>query len=324
MRDKVRLSAFLMPALALLFLVIAADRTFAANPFGVVPPDGGSSPLNSPSGGMFQWIAAQQAWFYRLLIGELTEMKRNGSAAGILVGISFLYGVFHAAGPGHGKAVITSYLLVSRETIRKGIIIAFAAAFVQGLMAIIIVMVAVLVLGTTAMGVTRTANGLEIISFGIVAVMGAYLLWAKATGRGHLHCHACQTHPFPGARHDHTHSHAPEPRAFAGHLTFSRAWSAVLAVGIRPCSGAIIILVFAMSQQLYAAGLVSVMAMSLGTAIAVSALVLLTLLAKGAAVHYARSSSPTLERAIHFIELLAAVFIMLLGLALLGGAIAGP
>jgi nickel/cobalt transporter (NicO) family protein len=325
MNNRSTSNIVLLIAIAAVGLTAAAAAALAANPFGVVPPDGGGS-LGAPSGGLFGWIAAQQAAFYRLLVGTLNEMKADGSAAWTLIGVSFLYGVFHAAGPGHGKAVITSYLLASRETVNKGIVIAFAAALVQGLMAIVIVLTAVLVLGTTAMAMTKFANWLEVLSFGLVSAIGANLLWAKATGRGHLGCHACHTHPDSGSHHhhhEHGHGHAPVPGTLAGGLTFGHAWSAVLAVGIRPCSGALIVLVFAMSQQLYAAGLASVLAISLGTAMTVSLLVMLTQSAKSAALRYAHSGSRTMERVIHGGELLAALFITVLGLMLLAGALSG-
>lgn len=324
MKSRTACNTLLTLAIAAALLTAAAGAELAANPFGVVPPDDGGS-WSAPSGGLFGWIAAQQAAFYRLLVGTLSEMKANGSAAWMLIGISFLYGVFHAAGPGHGKAVIASYLLASRETVHKGIVIAFAAALMQGLVAIAMVLTGVLILGTTAMGMTSFVNWLEIFSFGLVAAMGASLLWAKATGRGHLHCGACHADSGDGSDHQHTHGpcHAPAPGAIAGAFTLTRAWSAVLAVGIRPCTGAIIVLVFAMSQQLYAAGLMSVLAISLGTAITVSVLVVLTLSAKAAALRYAHSGSRAVERAVYGIELLAAMFITLLGLTLLAGAITG-
>jgi nickel/cobalt transporter (NicO) family protein len=323
--DRATPKALLMLAIAAVGLIAAAGSATAVNPFGVVPPDDGGS-FGPPSGGLFGWIAAQQAAFYRLMVGTLKELKADGNAAGMLIAVSFLYGVFHATGPGHGKAVITSYLLASRETVHKGIVIAFAAALVQGMMAIAIVMTAVLILGTTAMAMTKFANWLEVVSFGLIAAMGGSLLWAKATGRGHAHCHACQSHhDGDGHRHDHnherSHGHVPTPGTLAGGLTFGRAWSAVLAVGIRPCSGAIIVLVFAMSQQLYAAGLVSVLAISLGTAMTVSLLVMLTLSAKSAALRYAQSGSRTVERVIHGVEVLAALFVTMLGLMLLAGAL---
>jgi nickel/cobalt exporter len=179
-RSRNRVHRLSMPVclVAIAAVCLAAAQTaLAANPFGVVPPDGGGS--FAPSGGFFGWIAAQQAAFYRLLVGTMSEMKVNGSAAWTLIGISFLYGVFHAAGPGRGKTVITSYLLASRETMQKGIIIAFAAALVQGLTAIAVVLTAVLILGTTSMAMTQFANWLEVVSFGLVAAMGASLLWQR-------------------------------------------------------------------------------------------------------------------------------------------------
>ena len=60
-------------------------------------------------GGFAGYILAKQAEFYRMLSGTIRAAKTDGSAAYTLLGISFLYGIFHAAGPGHGKAVISSY-----------------------------------------------------------------------------------------------------------------------------------------------------------------------------------------------------------------------
>ena len=127
--------------------------------------------------------------------------------------------------------------------------------------------------------------------------------------------------------HDHDdacgHSHAPDPKLLSKPLTLSRAWAAILAVGIRPCSGAIIVLVFALSQQLLLAGIASVLVMSLGTAITVSTLAILAVSAKDVALRVAGADSPTTERIVRVLEIGAAAFVMLLGLTLLGGALAG-
>jgi ABC-type nickel/cobalt efflux system permease component RcnA len=56
-----------------------------------------------------QWINAYQQEFYRSLTGALKAMREDGSKLWVLIGLSFAYGVFHAAGPGHGKAVIVLY-----------------------------------------------------------------------------------------------------------------------------------------------------------------------------------------------------------------------
>ena len=90
----------------------------------------------------------------------------------------------------------------------------------------------------------------------------------------HDHGHAHQAHDHAHHDHDHEdeasawgHAHAPEPSELGGRHWFRRALSAVIAVGLRPCSGAIIVLVFALAQGLFWIGVASTFAMGLGTAI---------------------------------------------------------
>ena len=109
--------------LLLLLLLVMVDAAMA-QPFGL---NRGTAP--SEVGGFAGWILAKQAEFYRMLSGLIRAAKADGSAAYTLLGISFLYGVFHAAGPGHGKAVISSYLVANNETWRRGIVLSFASAF---------------------------------------------------------------------------------------------------------------------------------------------------------------------------------------------------
>jgi nickel/cobalt exporter len=89
-------------------LAFAALDTALAQPFGMSRGGGTAAPSFGPVMG---WILEKQAEFYRMLSGAIRAAKADGSAAWTLMGISFVYGVFHAAGPGHGKAVISSYLV---------------------------------------------------------------------------------------------------------------------------------------------------------------------------------------------------------------------
>lgn len=321
----------------------ARDGSYAASPLGIGTPDSQGLFSSGPFSGFLYWVVKEQMAFYKLLTDKLKEIEINGDAFWLLGGISFLYSIFHAAGPGHGKAVITSYLLVSRQTMRRGILIAFAAALMQGAVAIAIVLVATVILKVTAIGMTKATDWLALISYGLVTLIGAWLLWAKATGRSHSHSHS-PNHAYArtdlsdahahihhgyghghGNEHCHDHSHAPNPQLLADrrHLTISQAWSAILAVGIRPCSGAIIILVFALSQHMLSAGLASVLAMSLGTAITVSSLVVLAVSAKDLALRFAGADSHTTEHVVRALEIAAALCVMLFGLTLFGGALAG-
>lgn len=337
-----------IPAAPLL-LVGTGTAWAAKSPFGVATPDSSGNPFAGPLGGIFAWVALYQAEFYRALTEALTNVKDSGHAFIMLAGLSFLYGIFHAVGPGHGKAVITSYLLASHQTVRRGIVISFAAALMQGFMAIAIVLIAAVLLRATAVGMTRATDWLEIASYALIAAVGAWLLWIKAVRRHqyHAHNHAGHHHGDPSrgdtsmgnatcdhqacrADHDHSHevhdcghSHAPDPRLLVQPLTLSRAWAATLAVGIRPCSGAIIVLVFALSQNLLLVGIGSVLVMALGTFLTVSALAALAVFAKDVALRFAGLELNATRRITRILEIGGAIAVLLLGVTLLGGALEG-
>src|SRR6185312_15487003 len=89
-------------------------------------PFGGGRPVSDPQvGGLIGWLLAKQSEFYREMSSTIRAAKSDGSAVWTLLAISFAYGIFHAAGPGHGKAVIASYLVANRETARRGIALSF-------------------------------------------------------------------------------------------------------------------------------------------------------------------------------------------------------
>src|SRR5207249_349080 len=134
-----------------------------AQPFGVTR---GAAP--SDVGGLAGWILAKQAEFYRMLSGLIRAAKADGSASFALLGISFAYGIFHAAGPGHGKAVISSYLVANEETWRRGIVLSFASALLQALVAVAIVAVAAVLLGATAKVMGDTVRIIETASYALI------------------------------------------------------------------------------------------------------------------------------------------------------------
>ena len=133
-------------------------------------------------GGIGGWVLARQAMFYQELAGMIRAARDNGSALWGLMGISFVYGIFHAAGPGHGKAVISSYLFANEETWRRGIALSFASAVMQSLTAITIVGVAAILLGATAKLMSDTVNLIETASYVLIVLLGARLLWVKGYG----------------------------------------------------------------------------------------------------------------------------------------------
>lgn len=309
----------------------------------------GNNEATVPSTGMFagllNWINVQQQGFYRSLTGALREMRDGGGGGWLLVGLSFAYGVFHAAGPGHGKAVISSYMLANEVTLRRGVMLSFISAMLQGLTAIIIMALVFLVLRGSSISMTDATHFLEIASYVLVTAFGAWLLWKKAWpplrglafgrpihslsaahaphGHDHQHHHGHDHHHHHDGEVCSTcgHAHAPDPKLISGdHFDWKTAWTAIVAVGLRPCTGALIVLSFAFLNGLWMTGIVSVFAMALGTATTVSTLAILSVTAKNWAVAIA-GDGRTGNRVHTAIEIAGAAFVFLLGLLLLGAAI---
>lgn len=265
------------------------------------------APSSGLFGGLMNWINVQQQGFYRALTGAMKAMRDDGTGGWTIVALSFAYGIFHAAGPGHGKAVISSYVLANEVALRRGVMLSFVSAFLQALTAIAVILLAFLVLRGTAISMTDATRFLEIASYGLITLFGAWLLWSKAAPRLRGVVGAAPAHSLSAAlAHQHDehcghhigraqtsgfvcescgHSHAPDPALLSGdRFDWRTAWTAVAAVGLRPCSGALIVLTFALLNGMWAAGILSVLAMALGTAITVSALAVLAVTAKNRAV----------------------------------------
>ncbi len=288
---------------------------------------------SGPFAALFHWINIQQREFYRAMTGALKSMRDDGSKAWLLVGLSFAYGIFHAAGPGHGKAVISSYMIANEVALRRGIMLSFVSSFLQALTALMVVGGTFLVLRGTSVSMDDATWVMEVASYAMITAFGAWLLWKKAfrpffvtepalahAGHGHSHDHAHHHHGADEVCEDCGHSHAPDPSMLADQFDWRTAWSAIAAVGMRPCSGALIVLTFALLNGLYVGGVLSVLAMALGTAITVSALATLAVTAKNTAVRLARSDSAAIR--IHRIaEISGAALVFVLGLTLLGASL---
>ena len=317
----------------LLTLAAATSLAHAQSPLGIGSAEPGFSATGT-FGSLFGWINAQQQGFYRLMTGALRDMRENPWAASTLVALSFGYGVFHAAGPGHGKAVISSYMLANEIELKRGVLLSFLSSILQGIVAILLVGAAFLFLRGTTVSMTDATRALETGSYALIALFGAWLLYRKlrpaerhpsALGAQAAEVHGHHDH----AHHHHAgevcstcgHAHAPDPALLKGErFALREAWSAIVAVGLRPCSGALIVLSFALLNGLYLGGLLAVLAMSIGTAITVSTLATLAVTAKGAAVRFAGNGSAG-QRIGTAIEIGGAALVMVLGLVLLGASL---
>jgi ABC-type nickel/cobalt efflux system permease component RcnA len=319
-------------ALIALFIVLdsAVHIALAQTPFG------GPRPASEPQvGGLVGWLLARQSEFYREISATIRAAKSDGSAVWTLLAISFAYGIFHAAGPGHGKAVISSYLVANQETAWRGIVLSFTSALMQALVAVAIVAVGAWLLNVTARTMCGAEKTIEIASYALIAAFGARLVWTK----GGAFMSALQTkrprpalavaaHHHHAHDHDHVHdehcghSHGPMPDELAGPGGWRRGLAAILTVGIRPCSGAILVLVFALAQGLFWAGIAATLVMGLGTAITVATIAVVAVFAKDVARRLSEGRDGGGALVMRGIEFGAAGLVLLFGAGLLFGYIA--
>jgi ABC-type nickel/cobalt efflux system permease component RcnA len=253
---------------------------------------------------------------------ELGKEHAFGAGA-MLVALSFAYGVLHALGPGHGKAVIASYAVANEQTVRRGVALSFASAFMQGLTAIAIAGMLVLAVNATSMEIQSAVVRLESASYALIAITGCWLLyiavrrkWLERRAKHARRHEHDQEHNHTGEVCSCGHAHMPDAAAVSGDLSAGRAASIVLAVGIRPCTGALVALIVALQQHIFFAGVIAVLANSLGTAITVSALVTMAVGAREAAVSAAGRKGAWGSRIYDFAAIGGALLLVAMGVTL--------
>ncbi|MCR6630716.1 MAG: ABC transporter [Magnetospirillum sp.] len=303
---------------ALLALALATLPALAHA--GLLPP-----PAPVPGGELPEPLRSLAAWGFglqRQLNGEmrahLAALKEGGSIqpALALMTAAFLYGVFHAVGPGHGKVVIGSWLVSRRARVTWGLAACGLSALAQAVVAIAVVAVLAGLAALAPKDILAQAAWLEVGSYGLIAAMGLAMGWNTLRGRhacghdhSHDHGHACCGHDH----HHHHHDEAEDRRTL---------WAMAAAIGFRPCSGAILVLLFTLANGLFAVGIAATFAMAAGVGLTVSgiglsALGLNRLLDRGAG----RSRhADTLRKAL---SLAGAGAITLMGVVLLLGAVQG-
>ncbi len=243
-------------------------------------------------------MTAEQQKLQQRLAGAIRDLRDGNPfyAALLLAGLSFGYGVLHAAGPGHGKTIITSYVVANEETARRGILVSFLAAGVQALTAIGLVLLLAVALNATGFELKAWSTRLETASYGLIALVGVWLLVrqlrALLSGRSkgeplpheHSHEHGHDHHAHAHHHHAHEHcetcGHMPDLEKLAQPLNLKQLAAVVLSVGIRPCTGAIVVLVFALAQGLLWASIAATFAMAFGTALTVAAIAILALFSR--------------------------------------------
>ena len=314
-------------------------------PFAVGGGEGGGG----AEGGVAGWLLAEQSQLTHLMAAKLHALHGDPGAAWGLIAIGLAYGVFHAAGPGHGKALIASYMLANERSLRRGAVMALMAALLQALVAVALVGALGLVLKVTASQMNRAADWLQLASAAGVAAVGLWLSWRKGgalvlalrrrfdraralasapayAGVGwraparSLSAAAFRAHPpAASALADDCCVPATDASTLDGSFSWRSAAGTVIAAGARPCSGAILLLVFALAQGLFAAGVAATFAMALGAAVTTGALAWMAVFAKSAAMRFAAGEDSRVALVARGIEFAAALAVLAFGVVLMFG-----
>ena len=269
----------LIGTLLLLVACVAALAALASTGAGAIPELRGALLL----------VNRVQRSLYGELAAAVNGLKRGTTVWPLfaLLGVSFLYGVFHAVGPGHGKVVISSYLVAKGSQFRRGLALSFAAALVQAASAVLLVGLLAMVLKLTRLEINNQSILLEEGSYGLVMLIGLWMLvsilWGAA-GFGHGH--------HGGHRHAH-HVDPIAPATVGGRRgrALRGALAVVLATGMRPCSGAILVLLFSLAQGMFLTGVGAAVVMAIGTGVTISGLAVLAVFSRRTAIRIAGENS---------------------------------
>lgn len=248
------------------------------------PPTGTPLVISDTVDAVVAQVARWQSRINRALSTEVRNIRRGEGLPAVLalLALGFGYGVLHALGPGHGKAVVAAYFMDRSRHWSAAIFAGSWIALGHTISAILIVLVLAFVLGGASMEILGQARLVEIIAYGLIVAIGLWRLIAGLRGDPHCHDHG---HDH-GHAHDHGHSHdRPHDHADAS-LAVAPGWTGRLrqflkpdamlgmltVAGAVPCSGSMILLLFALANGVLLVGLAATLAIALGMALTLIAL----------------------------------------------------
>ncbi|MDN0107524.1 nickel/cobalt transporter [Yersinia rochesterensis] len=253
---------------------------------------------------LFKTVAWQKS-MHQQMAQLLQQVKANPHRAGLaLMMFSLIYGVLHAVGPGHGKVVIVTYLATHPAQLKNSLKLTFAASILQGGVAILLVTMLLGILQLSSRYLHQSSFWLEKGSFLLVIALGV-LLCFRAIKRLYHQVKLLKPQKISiqrlqplSATHVHSescgcgHRHMPNSQELQAGNDWRTRLAIVLAMGMRPCSGAIMVLLFAKVIGVYWWGILSAIAMAIGTSLTISLLALFVHYARRLAVHLSRKRAP--------------------------------
>jgi ABC-type nickel/cobalt efflux system permease component RcnA len=294
-----------------LVLSLASAACFAQeapNPFtahNTKPPSGFIANITST---VFSMLFTLMAPVQRSLNESMAKMTRaletSRSLSGLLLVAAFAlaYGIFHAAGPGHGKTIVSSFFLANDSKIRHSFIVGYLVAAVHALSALSVVLVLYYIIrGIFATGAEQANHYIQLVTFAIITVIGGLMLVRRATGHVHAHAHGHDEHDHEAAR----------------GLSLRNLLGIAVPAGLIPCPGAVAVILFALSLHMLAVSILAVSFISLGMGTTISATgAIVILVKKGALRAVAGTNQERNSKFRRIVEIAGAAILFLFGLIL--------
>lgn len=296
----------------------AAKNPFTGKPTGAPPARGNAKAEAGASSGWFsgavRWLFDQQRKANRAIATHMREIRDGRTLGPLLFGIllALVYGAVHALGPGHGKFVVVTYFLAREAKIARGFLMGLQIAVFHVIAAIVAVYVARAAMRQIFGGEPAEIQAVRIISYGLIAIIGLFMLaqalrrvFGRKAGHGHDH--------------DHGAGCASCAHAHGGQMTLLS-----LTVGLVPCTGALLIMLYALANDILLAGTILVAAISIGMAGTLAVLGVASILFRRAVERGLARQSNSRAGFTHGFEIVGGVLITAVGSLLLAGVLWGP
>jgi len=247
--------------------------------------------------------------------GQLSELLYDAQShilsAGLsLAGLSFIYGILHSLGPGHGKLIVSTYLATHPTKVKISLILTILSALLQAVVAVALVSALLALFNSSMQQVNSEANRLITLSFYTVVVLGLVIVWRSLSALYKvfswqspqaIKIEAIKPIPLLTAEHSHSdscgcgHQHIAGAQAINSASSFKEYAVIIASIGMRPCTGAIMVLLFANMVDIYWLGVISAFLMAVGTALSTSVIALMTIAGRQLARRYINNKAAQLN-----------------------------
>ena len=271
--------------------------------------------LHAHWGAFIQWCLATQITLHRYLVMYLLQLNNHQYSGGLwLLTGAFFYGVLHAIGPGHGKFIVTTYLSTNRESQMAARVIPVLGSLMQGVSAILFVFILAVGFNLASGDLSESRWYVEKISAVLIGGFGAWIAWraVQSLKPRRLKIHAIS----PAHQHNDSCGCGHHGVGAVTQGDWKTRLGVILAIGARPCSGAIMILLFSNALGIVTWGIAAVMTMSVGTALSIMGLSLAVRYARNRTVAFFGSDTSQLNWLIPVVKIAGGVALILFALVL--------